>query len=396
MPGPLANIRVVEMGTLYAGPLVGQLLGDMGAEVIKIEPPEKGDPMRKWGHKLPKDQSLWFPVVSRNKKSVTINLRAAEGQKLARRLISTADILTENFRPGTLERWGLDYESLSADNPGLIMVRVTGYGQTGPYSSWAGFGSIGEAMGGLRYITGDPQTPTSRTGISIGDAMAGTMGTIGALGALHHRENTGEGQVVDTSLVESVLSYMESLIPEYQFTGYVRERTGGRLPNVAPSNSYPTRDGEGIIIAANQDSVFQRLCELMGRPELPKDPRFADHVSRGENYAELDEMISEWTKTMPAKELYDKLGEAGVPAGFIYTAPDMLEDQHFQARSSIIESDHPVLGPFKMQAPHPKLSRTPAEVRWVAPQLGEHNEEVFEELGYSRDELEHLRETEVI
>ncbi len=396
MAGPLEGTKVIEMGTLYAGPLVGQLLGDMGADVIKVEPPGAGDPMRKWGHQLPQGQSLWFPVLSRNKRCVTINLREEKGQQLARRLVGSADILTENFRPGTLAKWGLDYESLAKDNPGLIVVHCSGYGQYGPYSPMAGFGSIGEAMGGIRHITGDPRTPTSRTGISIGDAMTGTMAAIGALSALVHRLKTGEGQEVDASLVESVLAYMEALIPEYQFTGYIRERTGGRLPNVAPSNSYPTVDGKEIIIAANQDTVFARLCETMGRPELAGDPRFDNHLSRGQNFQELDDLIAGWTMTLEADAINDLLAEAGVPAGFVYRAPEMLADPHFQARESVIEVEHPVLGPFKMQNIHPKLTKTPGEIKWIAPTLGEHNNEVYGELGLSVEEIAKLAEEGVI
>jgi formyl-CoA transferase len=273
--GPLAGLRLIEMGTLLAGPFCGQLMGDFGAEVIKVEPPKQGDPMRVWGREKAHGMSLWWPVVARNKKSVTLNLREKEGQELARELIKKADFLLENFRPGTMERWGLSYDELYKINPRLIMIRVSGFGQTGPYAERAGFGAVGESMGGLRYVCGDPTTPPSRMGISIGDTLAATFACIGALTALYHREQTGEGQVVDSAIYEAVLNMMESLITEYDKAGYIRERTGAILPNVAPSNVYPTKDGKMLLIAANQDTVFKRLTEAMGRPELAQDERYA-------------------------------------------------------------------------------------------------------------------------
>ena len=299
-PGPLAGLRVVEMGQLLAGPFCGQMLGDMGADVIKIEDPAKGDPLRQWGRELPQGQSLWWSIVGRNKRSVTLNLRESEAQEIARKILSTADILIENFRPGTMERWGLGYEALKQLNPGLIMVRVSGFGQDGPYSQRAGYGAIGEAMGGLRYVVGDPSTPPSRVGISIGDTLAALFATIGSLAALREREISGCGQIVDSSIYESVLGVMESLVPEWQVSGYQRERTGAILPNVAPSNVYPTRDDKWVLIAANQDTVFGRLADAIGQPELASNPRYATHGARGTNQAELDDIIAEYTSSQTA------------------------------------------------------------------------------------------------
>ena len=285
--GPLSDLRVLELGTLLAGPFCGQLLGDMGAEVIKIEPPGQGDPLRVWGRQKAGEPSLWWPVVARNKKAITIDMRQEQGQSLFKELVAKADFVLENFRPGTMEKWNCGYEELSKINPRLIMIRVSGYGQTGPYSHRAGFGAIGEAMGGLRYVCGDPSTPPSRMGISIGDELAATFACLGALGALHYREKTGRGQVVDSALYEAVLAMMESLITEYDKTGYIRERTGAILPNVAPANAYPTADGKEHLISGNQDTVWRRLAEAMGRPELGEDPRYATHNARGEHQAEL-------------------------------------------------------------------------------------------------------------
>ncbi len=315
--------------------------------------------------------------MARNKKSVTLNLRAPEAQRLIRKLVESTDIVVENFRPGTLERWGLSYEELSAINPRLILVRVTGYGQNGPYANRAGFGSVGEAMGGLRYVVGDPSTPPSRMGISIGDTLAATFACIGALNALHYRDRTGRGQVVDSAIYEAVLNVMESLIPEYAITGYVRERTGAIIPNVAPSNVYPTADGHLAIIGANHDAVWGRLTEAMGQPELAKDPRYDTHMARGENQTELDERIAAWTATLDADELHASLDRHGIPNGKIYRAAEMLEDPHFAARRAIVSLAHPELGEFPMQNVAPKLSESPGSVRWVGPSLGQHNSEVL-------------------
>ena len=397
--GPLKDIRVIEMGQLIAGPFCGQLLGDMGAEVIKIEPPatggaKGGDPMRDWGRG---DYPLWWEVVARNKKSVTANLRVPEGQDIARRLIAKADILIENFRPGTLEKWGLSPDDLIRANPGLIVVRVSGYGQSGPYSDRAGFGGIGEAMGGWRRIVGDPDRPPSRMGVSIGDSLAATYGAMGALAALHHRDRTGEGQIVDSALYESVLQVMESLVPEYSVSGYVRERSGSFLPNIAPSNVYACEDGD-LLIGANQDSVFRRLCEAMERPELANDARYVDHIARGRHQAELDALIQEWTKKKSVDEVEELMIEFGIPAGRVYAPADMLADPHFAARESIVEVEHPRWHNLRMQNVFPRLSRSPGSIRSIAPQeAGVDNNEVFNALlGLDSEKIAALRAQAII
>jgi formyl-CoA transferase len=394
---PLDDLRVVEFGQLLAGPFCGQLLGDFGAEVIKVEDPAKGDPMREWGREKPHGKSLWWPVVARNKKSVTCNLRTSQGQALVRKLIDTADVVVENFRPGTLERWGLGPETLWATNPGLIVTRVTGYGQTGPYAGRAGFGSIGEAMGGIRYVMGAPDGPPVRAGISLGDSLAATYACIGTLVAVHARGRTGRGQIVDSAIYEAVLAMMESLLPEWAVAGYQRERTGATLPNVAPSNVYPTGDGDLILIAANQDTVFGRLAAAMGQPELARDPRYATHSARGAAMVELDNRIAEWTSTMDADDLLALLHEAGVPAGRIFRAKDMFADPHFAARQAIVTVPHPDLGDLPMQNATPRLSATPGRVRSAGPALGEHNDEVYGTLlGLTPAERTDLKEAQII
>jgi len=394
--GPLSDLRVIEMGTLLAGPFCGQLLGDLGAEVIKVEPPGQGDPMRVWGRQKQGDPSLWWPVVGRNKKAITLDLRQAEGQQVLKDLAAKSDFLVENFRPGTLEKWGLGWEQLSAVNPRLIMVRVSGYGQTGPYAPRAGFGAIGEAMGGLRYVVGDPSTPPSRVGISIGDSLAATFACIGALSALNYRERTGRGQVIDSAIYEAVLGMMESLITEYDQTGYIRERTGAILPNVAPSNVYPTKDGL-VLIAANQDTVFRRLCEAMGRDELAFDARYDSHQSRGTNQKELDELIGRWTVSQTTREILELMDRQGVPAGQIYRTPEMLEDPHFIARDAIVTVDHPQFGKLRMQNVAPRLSETPGGIRAPSPALGQHNDAIYLELlGMPRERYERLKAAKVI
>lgn len=397
--GALKDIRVIEMGQLIAGPFCGQLLGDMGAEVIKVEPPAidgkgGGDPMRNWGRG---EDKLWWEVVSRNKKAVSANLRVPEGQELVRKLAATADILIENFKPGTMEKWGLGPDILHEINPRLIIVRVSGYGQTGPYSSRAGFGGIGEAMGGWRYIVGDPDRAPSRMGISIGDTMAASYGCMGALAALHSRETTGKGQVVDSALYEAVLQVMESVVPEYDYSGYIRERSGSVLPGIAPSNVYKCADGE-YLIGANQDAVFARLCQAMDRPELSADPRYINHVARGTNQTELDELIEEWTKTLKVDELETLMIAHSIPAGKMYRAPEMMDDPHFAAREAIIELETPRWGTLKMQNAFPKLSGTPSTVRTPAPdQIGQHNAEIYGELlNISEHALAQLSEQGVI
>lgn len=361
--GALAGIRVVEMGQLIAGPFCGQLLGDMGAEIVKLEPPETGDQMRHWGQG---DKPSWWRVIARNKYSVGVDLRSAEGQDLARDLIARADILIENFRPGTLEKWNLAPEDLRAINPGLIVVRVSGYGQTGPYSARAGFGGIGEAMGGWRGIVGYPDRAPARMGVSIGDTLAATYGCLGALAALHHRDKTGKGQIVDSALYEAVLQVMESTVADYSVSGTKRQRTGSTLPGIAPSNVYPCSDGE-YLIGANQDAVFARLAAAMGRPELGSDERYATHRARGLRQEELDSLIGEWTKTLTIAELEAKMIEAGVPAGRVFDAEDMMADPHFAARDALVTVDDAEFGEVTMQGVFPRLSDTPGSIRRPAP-----------------------------
>jgi len=391
--GALQGLRVLELGTLIAGPFCGQLMGDMGAEVIKVEVPKVGDPMRDWGRGI----KVWWPLIARNKKSVTLNLREAEGQAILKSLVAKSDILIENFRPGTMEKWGLGFEDLTEHNPGLIMVRVSGFGQTGPYAKRAGYGSVGEAMGGLRYVTGDPDRIPARAGISIGDSLAATFACVGALSALHHKTQTGKGQVVDSAIYEAVLAVMESTVAEYTEGGFIRERSGSILPKTAPSNVYPTSDGDMIVMGANQPNTFARLLEAMGQPELLEDPRFDSHVTRGENQEALDDVICEWTKTLPAATLLSTLEQLGVPAGKIYRAPDMLDDEQFKARDSIIEATNKTFGDLKMQGVFPKLSATPGSVRWTGPELGEHNAEVYGSLlGFDAKQLKDLEQNNLI
>ncbi|PHQ66817.1 MAG: formyl-CoA transferase [Robiginitomaculum sp.] len=395
--GPLKGLRVIEMGQLLAGPFCGQMMGDYGAEVIKIEQPKIGDPMRGWGREKPHGLSLWWPVIARNKKSITLNLREKAGADIVKQLVAKADILIENFRPGTMEKWGLGYDVLQKINPGLIMVRVSGFGQDGPYSSRPGYGAIGEAMGGMRYVVGDPSNPPSRMGISIGDQLAASFACMGALAALHHKDKTGEGQVIDSAIYEAVLAMMESLITEYVEADYIRERSGAILPNVAPSNIYPTKDGQMVLIAANQDTVFTRLATAMGQPELASDDRYATHGARGENQTELDILVGEWTSTLDAKDLMVALDKFGIPQGKIYRAPDMLDDPHFKARAAIIKVAHPQFKNLQMQNVAPKFSKTPGKVRWTGPELGQHNDEIYNGLlGISEEQVQKLKDDKII
>lgn len=392
--GALKGLRVVEMGQLLAGPFCGQLLGDMGADVIKIEPPGTGDPMREWGQG---DEKVQWEVIARNKRSVTCNLRVPEGQDIARQLIASADVLVENFKPGTLEKWNLSPDQLHAINPGLIIARMSGYGQTGPYSTRAGFGGIGEAMGGWRYVVGEPDRPPARMGISIGDTLCATYGTMGVLAALHHREKTGEGQVIDTALYESVLQVMEGLVPEYDYNGYIRERSGSILPGIAPSNVYSCKDGP-FMIGANKDAIFARLAEAMGRPELAEDPRYRTHLARGENQTELDELINAWTGTLTIDEVDALMIEHSIPAGRVYTAKDMLEDPHFEAREAIVEVETEGHGKLKMQNAFPRFSKSQSGIRRPAPVTpGQHNAEVFGEiLGWDEEDLAEKKKSGLI
>ena len=392
--GPLTDIRVLELGQLVAGPFCGQLLADMGADVIKIEPPGQGDPLRVWGRE---GYPLWWSVCARNKRCITANLRDVKGQDLVRALVEQADILIENFRPGTMEKWGLGYEALREINPRLIMLRVSGYGQTGPYAPRAGYASVGEAMGGLRYVIGEPDRRPSRAGISIGDSLAGVFSCIGALAALHHREKSGRGQMIDTSIYESVLAVMEGLVPEYQVEGYTRERSGSFLPFIAPSNIYEASDGM-LVIAANQDTVFARLCEAMNQPELATDPDYADHIARGKNMATLDACINEWSRKHTVDELEETLIAHGVPVGRVYRAADMLDDPHFRARQSITDVPSATWDDMKQQNVVPRFSETPGEIRWAGPEkLGQHTEEVLTELlELSPEQVQKLRDSGIV
>jgi formyl-CoA transferase len=394
--GALADLRVLELGTLIAGPFCGQLLGDMGAEVIKIEAPGQGDPMRHWGPQPRGTPSVWWPVIGRNKKAITLDLRQAEGQRIFKDLAQKADVIIENFRPGTLEKWQCGWEQLSALNPRLVLVRVSGYGQTGPYAQRAGYGGIGEAMGGLRYIVGEPDRPPSRVGISIGDSLAAVHACMGTLAALHHRERSGRGQVVDAAIYESVLNMMESLVTEYDQLGHVRERSGPILPRIAPSNVYPSRDGI-VMIGANQDTVFTRMCEAMQRPDLAADERYRDHQARGAHQQELDGIIAAWTATLGTRELLALLEKHGVPSGLIYRTADMLDDPHFQARNAIVTTTHPHFPKLRMQNVAPRLSATPGSIRSPAPEMGQHNDEIYRGLlGLTAPALEELRSRAVI
>lgn len=392
--GPLKDLRVIELGQLVAGPFCGQLFGDMGADVIKVEPPGKGDPMRVWGRE---GYPLWWTVCARNKRCIALNLREEDGQDILKKLVAEADFIIENFRPGTMEKWGLGYEVLSKINPGLIMIRVSGYGQTGPYSERPGYASVGEAMGGMRYLMGEPDRKPSRAGLSIGDSLAATYALVGALAALHHKEKTGEGQVVDAAIYESCLTVSEAVIGEYVTEGHTRERTGSYLPGIAPSNVYDTKDGM-IIVAANQDTIFKRLCDALSMPEMARDPRFATHVARGENQIELDGIISDWTRLRTNQDVEDAMIANAVPVGKIYRAEDMLTDPHYAAREAIIEVAHERFGSVKMQGVFPKFSKTPGQVRWAGPEnLGEHTEDVLTELlDLTPEQVEKLRSSGIV
>lgn len=394
MTGPLYNLRVIEMGSLIAGPFCGQLMGDMGADVIKIEQPGEGDPMRQWGQgKKP----AWWRTIARNKRSVALNLRVSQGQQIARDLIAKSDILIENFRPGTLEKWGMAPDALRAINPKLIIVRVSGYGQTGPYADRAGFGLVGEAMGGWRYLVGEPDRPPARMGLSIGDTLAATFGCMGALAALHQVRQTGRGQVVDSALYEAVLQVTESLLPDYGASGHMRTRSGSVLPGIAPSNAYPCSDGD-IVIGANQDKVFARFAEVIGHPEWAEDQRWKTHHARGARQTELDGMISDWTRQRTVAEVDQIMSEAGVPAGPIYRPDGMVRDPQFLARDAIHWEEHPGLGRIPMPNVFPKLSETPGSIRLPAPDtVGQHTAEVLGEvLGLDSFALDALRQDGVI
>ena len=378
--GPLEGVRVIEMGSLIAGPYAGALFAQFGADVIKIEPPTIGDPLRKW-RKMDGDTSLWWYSQSRNKKSLTLNLKDPDAQEVLKRLVSEADVLIENFRPGTLEKWNLGWDALSKVNPRLVMLRVSGYGQSGPQAGKPGFAAIAEAIGGLRYLIGYPDRAPVRTGVSIGDTLASLYGVIGSLMALRHAEATGEGQVVDVSLVESVLAVTESLIPEYGADGTIRERTGSSLPGIAPSNTYTTRDGRYLVLAANGDSIFNRLMHAIGRPDIADDPQFKHNDGRAKASDELDTILGVWSASVTLTEALDILEAAEVPASGINSVAEVVEDEQIQARGSIeryaLESGLNLC----MPAAVPKLTKTPGGTRWLGPKLGEHNESILESLG---------------
>jgi len=393
---PLAGIRVLELGQLIAGPFAGKCLAEFGAEVIKIEPPETGDPLRQW-RMLHNGTSLWWYVQNRNKKSVTLNLRVQEAQEIARRLAKTADVVIENFRPATLEKWGLGYEVLSRDNPGLVMLRLSGFGQTGPLRDQAGFGAIGESMGGLRYVTGFPDRAPVRPNLSIGDSIASLHGVIGVLMALRHRDTSGgRGQVVDVALYEAVFNMMESVLPEFDMFGVVRERTGSNLTGIVPSNTYVTRDGQHVVIGANGDSIFKRLMKMIGREDLAVDPSLADNAGRAKRADELDSVIGEWTGRHDAEQAVRLLNDAQVPNGKIYSIADIVREPQYQARDMIREVKLPDGASLKVPGIVPRLSETPGGIEWVGPKLGEHTEEVLSSLGYSSAEIASLRERKVI
>jgi formyl-CoA transferase len=390
------GIRVLELGQVIAGPFCGQLLGDLGADVIKIEPPGVGDVLRQWGHRPGGGDSLWWRVTGRNKRSVTVDLRKSQGQDLVRRLAAQVDILVENFRPGTMERWGLGWAELSALNPRLIMVRISGFGQDGPYATRAGYAAIGEAMGGLRALTGYPDRPPTRVGVSIGDSLTGMFGVLGALAALEARHRTGRGQIVDASIYESVLAVTEALVTDWHAEGLARERTGPTLPGIAPSNVYTTNDGQ-VLIAANQDSVFARLVTVMGQPELAADPRFASHQARAGHVADIDAIVTAWTLTRSSAEVLARLHEAGVPAGLVYEPKDMLDDPHFAARESLVRVADEKYGEIVMQGVFPRLSQTPGRVRRAGPPLGADTDDVLRELlGLEPEQICRLRNDQII
>lgn len=390
----LQGLKVIEMGQLIAGPFASKLLGEFGADVIKIEPPGVGDPLRKW-RKIKDGTSLWWHVQSRNKRSLTLDLKQAEAQDIVRKLVAEADVLVENFRPGTLEGWGLGYEALKAINPRLIMLRISGYGQTGPYRDLPGFGVIGEAMGGLRHLSGYPGQAPVRVGISIGDSLSSLYGVIGVLLALQERARSGEGQEIDVALYESVFAMMESLIPEYDAFGYVREPAGSALPGITPSNSYPCNDGSYVLIAGNGDSIYKRLMSLIGREDLGNDPRLAQNDGRSQHAELIDGAIAEWTAQRSRDEVIEALKGARVPAGYPYTAADIVQDPHYLARQ-MIEQVQTSVGPLKVPGVLPKLSRTPGRIGTGGPQLGEHNDDILAGLGLSAEQVAGLRERGII
>ena len=394
-PAALAGVRVIEMGQLIAGPFCGKTLGEFGAEVIKIEAPGAGDPLRNW-RLLKNGTSVWWQVQSRNKRSVAIDLRAPEGQQLARQLIAEANVLIENFRPGTLEGWGLSPDELHALNPGLVILRISGYGQTGPYRDLPGFGVIGEAMGGLRHLTAEPGRVPVRVGVSIGDTLAALHGTIGVLTALYHRKvNGGKGQVIDVALHEAVFNCMESLLPEYSAFGVVRQPAGSALPGIAPSNAYPCQDG-WVLVAGNGDSIFKRLMAAIGRADLAQAPDLASNAGRVARVAEIDAAIGAWTAPLPVAQVLERLTAAQVPVGKLYTAQDIAQDPHYQARDMLLTQRTRDGDELLVPGIVPKLSATPGQLRSSAPGLGADTEQVLKEVGLSAAQIAQLRERGII
>ena len=392
----LTGLRVIEIGTLIAAPFAARLLAEFGAEVIKIEALDKGDPLRKW-RKLHEGTSLWWYLQSRNKKSLALNLRSAEGVALVKQLVEGADVLIENLRPGALEKLGLGWDVLHALNPKLTLVRISGYGQTGPYRDRPGFGAIGEAMGGIRYTTGTPGVPPARVGVSLGDSLASMHAVIGALmSVLRVKTGQGDGQVVDVSLVESVFNVMESLVPEYSMLGHVRERTGGALPGIAPSNTYPTGDGGFVVIAGNSDPIYVRLMQAIGRPDLAERPDLAQNDGRARHCELIDEAIAAWTGSRGIDEVLEILEGAEVPAGRIYSAADIVADPHYQAREMLLDTTLPDGATLKMPGIVPKLSATPGRVNWQGPTLGQHTDGLLAELGLSEADIQRLKQGGVV
>jgi crotonobetainyl-CoA:carnitine CoA-transferase CaiB-like acyl-CoA transferase len=396
--GPLQGLRVLELGSLIAGPFATRLLAEFGAEVIKVETPGEGDPLRSWRYVDPRTKtSIWWPLQSRNKKLITLNLKHPEGLALAKRLIVECDMLVENFRPGTLEKLDLGPEVLRSINPGLILVRVSGFGQSGPYRNQPGFGSVGESMGGIRYITGEPGRPPVRSNISLGDSLAGLYAVIGGLMALYTRDRTGQGQVVDVALYEAVFSMLESILPEYDVAGIIRGPSGAALPGIAPSNTYRCSDGSYIVIGGNSDAIFKRLMRVMGRPELGDAPHYRTNKERAEHAAELDALIESWTEQYPLAEVLRRLEEGQVPAGPIYSIANIVQDEQYQARDMILPAQIEGIGPVAMPGLVPKLSATPGQIKWYGGSIGMHNEEIYSGLlGLSAEEIEQLTEQGII
>ena len=393
---PLAGLKVIELGTLIAGPFAARICAEFGAEVIKVESPNGGDPLRKW-RKLYEGTSLWWFVQARNKQSLTLNLKDADGIAILKKLISEADILIENFRPGTLEKLGLDWDTLHTLNPALVMVRLSGFGQTGPQKDQPGFGAVGESMGGLRYITGFEDRPPVRTGISIGDSIAALWGVIGALMALRHREvNQGKGQIVDVALYEAVFAMMESMVPEFDVMGFVRERSGNIMPGITPSSIHTCNDGKAVQIGANGDAIFQRFMRAIGRDDLAEDVSLADNAGRDERRDELYALIDSWAARRTQEEVLAVLNRAEVPASKIYSAADMFKDPQYLAREMFLNATLPDGKAFKMPGIVPKLTETPGSVQWTGPALGEHTHQILSQLGYSSKDLERLRKEKVI